>query len=358
MSTKISELTALSGGIPATNAVPISVDGVTYKVNLGNLAENTGSADVLTALGAANKAALSDAIVDGTAIDPTSIGATTGLASLHLANEAEIVAHEAGGAVQARLAYLNGYSCWVFMNPTTGFSNLYGSAGYFTNLVVTQASFGFGISLHGTTIGSRGNANTVAFSNGANAQTFEIYATDTSSTNYERLSTKYNSGSGAFEIGTEKGADGGSARPLNISIDGNVSVIFSSTGTVLGANNTITSFYTVGDPTCQIGGGGGQGVTVRARGGYGFSSDTNTGTHALRDTVIHRTGAGIATVTTGAYNDPMGFFEDLYRRKGAGSPESVVTAPVGAVYHRTDGGANTSFYVKESGSGNTGWVAK
>jgi uncharacterized lipoprotein NlpE involved in copper resistance len=52
------------------------------------------------------------------------------------------------------------------------------------------------------------------------------------------------------------------------------------------------------------------------------------------------------------------FIEDLYRRAGSGSPEGVVTAPVGAIYHRTDGSAGTSFYVKESGSGNTGWIAK
>lgn len=43
---------------------------------------------------------------------------------------------------------------------------------------------------------------------------------------------------------------------------------------------------------------------------------------------------------------------------GTGSPEGVLTAPVGSTYHRTDGGAVTSFYVKESGAGNTGWVAK
>ena len=43
---------------------------------------------------------------------------------------------------------------------------------------------------------------------------------------------------------------------------------------------------------------------------------------------------------------------------GSGSPEGVVTAPVGSQYHRTDGGAGTSMYVKESGAGNTGWVAK
>jgi len=43
---------------------------------------------------------------------------------------------------------------------------------------------------------------------------------------------------------------------------------------------------------------------------------------------------------------------------GDGSPEGAVTAPVSSRYYRRDGGAGTSFYVKESGSGNTGWVAK
>jgi hypothetical protein len=43
---------------------------------------------------------------------------------------------------------------------------------------------------------------------------------------------------------------------------------------------------------------------------------------------------------------------------GAGTPEGVVTAAPGSLYQRTNGGANTSLYVKESGTGNTGWVAK
>lgn len=43
---------------------------------------------------------------------------------------------------------------------------------------------------------------------------------------------------------------------------------------------------------------------------------------------------------------------------GNGSPESVVTAPVGCVYFRLDGGASTVLYVKESGVSTTGWVAK
>lgn len=43
---------------------------------------------------------------------------------------------------------------------------------------------------------------------------------------------------------------------------------------------------------------------------------------------------------------------------GSGTPEGVVTAPVGSTFQRSDGGAVTSFYVKETGVGNTGWVAK
>jgi hypothetical protein len=43
---------------------------------------------------------------------------------------------------------------------------------------------------------------------------------------------------------------------------------------------------------------------------------------------------------------------------GAGTPEGAVTATVGSLYTRTDGGATTTLYVKESGSGNTGWIAK
>jgi hypothetical protein len=43
---------------------------------------------------------------------------------------------------------------------------------------------------------------------------------------------------------------------------------------------------------------------------------------------------------------------------GSGSPEGAVTAVVGSLFMRTNGGANTTLYVKESGTGNTGWAAK
>lgn len=45
-------------------------------------------------------------------------------------------------------------------------------------------------------------------------------------------------------------------------------------------------------------------------------------------------------------------------KSGTGTPEGAVTAPIGSLFLRTDGGAGTSLYVKESGVGNTGWVGK
>lgn len=43
---------------------------------------------------------------------------------------------------------------------------------------------------------------------------------------------------------------------------------------------------------------------------------------------------------------------------GAGSPESVVTANPGSLYLNTSGGASTTLYVKQTGTGSTGWAAK
>ncbi len=44
--------------------------------------------------------------------------------------------------------------------------------------------------------------------------------------------------------------------------------------------------------------------------------------------------------------------------EGTGTPEGAVYAVKGAIYQRLDGGAATCLYVKETSTGNTGWVAK
>lgn len=42
-------------------------------------------------------------------------------------------------------------------------------------------------------------------------------------------------------------------------------------------------------------------------------------------------------------------------RSGAGSPQNVLSAPVGTMYLRTDGTPQNTLWIKESGTGNTGW---
>jgi len=41
---------------------------------------------------------------------------------------------------------------------------------------------------------------------------------------------------------------------------------------------------------------------------------------------------------------------------GSGTPEAVITADIGSAYKNLSGSTGTTFYVKESGTGNTGWV--
>jgi hypothetical protein len=46
------------------------------------------------------------------------------------------------------------------------------------------------------------------------------------------------------------------------------------------------------------------------------------------------------------------------KASGTGTPEGAIRAAPGSTFSRTNGGAGTSFYIKETGIGNTGWVAK
>lgn len=48
----------------------------------------------------------------------------------------------------------------------------------------------------------------------------------------------------------------------------------------------------------------------------------------------------------------------FYVRLGVGTPEGNVAAPPGVLYINTTGGINQTLWVKEVGTGNTGWDAK
>jgi hypothetical protein len=75
----------------------------------------------------------------------------------------------------------------------------------------------------------RDAANTLAQRNGNNAQTFRLYNTFTSATNFERLNIIAQSAASVI-IGTEKGSGGGSARGLELRTDNVARINISATG--------------------------------------------------------------------------------------------------------------------------------
>lgn len=120
-----------------------------------------------------------------------------------------------------------------------------------------------------------------------------------------------------------------------------------------------------------------KGLTVRSArarlSGNGFTDNTSDGLHIEAtgsDTRLdlNRFNGNASALADNGTGTRVGLLNDglaapylnssvLYLA-GTGSPEGVYAAPVGSQFIRTDGGAGTSFYVKESGTGNTGWVAK
>jgi hypothetical protein len=96
---------------------------------------------------------------------------------------------------------------------------------------------------------------------------------------------------------------------------------------------------------------------------YGFTTTNQAGMWLNSTTLSFRAGGqdSLTVLSSGVvqFNGANGVvLISVKLLSGSGSPESVWTAPVGSLFLRTDGGANTTLYIKESGSGNTGWVAK
>lgn len=90
----------------------------------------------------------------------------------------------------------------------------------------------------------RDDANKLALRNGTNAQTFNVYNTFTSSTNFERFRIFAQSGA-AVLIGTEKGSAGGTARALELQTDGTTRLTIAATT----GNITTTGSVTTEAPT-------------------------------------------------------------------------------------------------------------
>jgi hypothetical protein len=114
-------------------------------------------------------------------------------------------------------------------------------------------------------------------------------------------------------------------------------------GNTTGGGNTANGYQamynnTTGDNNVAVGGGALRSNTIG-------SSNTALGESAEAVSATANNQIAIRAGNTKWYS-------------AAGSPEGVVTAGVGSMYTNNTGGTGTTLYVKESGTGNTGWVSK
>ena len=94
----------------------------------------------------------------------------------------------------------------------------------------------------------------------------------------------------------------------------------------------------------EIGGGGGTSSSGQLLWGNNNFDDSAVGdVHSIGLSTAYRVGFNAST-----------FGANLFT--GSGSPEGVVTARAPSLYLNAAGGQGTTFYYKESGTGNTGWI--
>lgn len=128
-------------------------------------------------------------------------------------------------------------------------------------------------------------------------------------------------------------------------------------GTLVGGNSflNVENGHTQGsDTNTRFYGATYSGVT------NAYAGSTGSGRRIL-DTSAGVAEFGVASLSSAGNLNLNGYIaigSTTVWRYGTGTPEGAITAPVGSIFSRTDGGAGTTFYVKESGAGNTGWVAK
>lgn len=85
------------------------------------------------------------------------------------------------------------------------------------------------------------------------------------------------------------------------------------------------------------------------------ADDTPTALTVGFNTLVGRGASGNISALTQTQAKLLLGFDTLF--SGTGSPEGSVTSTVGGLFRRTDGATGSTLYVKESGSGNTGWLA-
>jgi hypothetical protein len=238
--------------------------------------------------------------------------------------------------------------------------------------VSSAASIGFSDSAAAYQAGSprlfKDDTGILAQRNGSSAQAFRVYNDYGAGVNFSRFALGFSGG--VLNIGVEQGGTGAnlgvaikSLAGVSIHVGSPTTPVwnFASAGHLL-AN--LDGFFDIGASGANRPRNIYVGTSIDAplivagnfrvnNGAFYFGTNSSVMT-APSNGVIRFTDAGQSTFTRlelGTAN--------LGISRGTGSPEGVVTALVGSLYIRTDGGAATTLYVKESSpTPSTGWVAK
>jgi hypothetical protein len=104
----------------------------------------------------------------------------------------------------------------------------------------------------------------------AAGSSFTLYNTYTSATNFEKLNVKYNSTATAFQIGTEKGSVGGTARALEFQTDGITRMTIATNG-VLSTTTHATFVGYVAPAYLRLTGGTGEARIYKGTGDGSFA---------------------------------------------------------------------------------------
>lgn len=97
-------------------------------------------------------------------------------------------------------------------------------------------------------------------------------------------------------------------------------------------------------------------VATTAAGGIQFGSDTNL-YRSAPDMLRTDDSLSVGVRVDATLGFRHGSSTTPSWTTGTGAPEGTVTAPIGSLYSRTDGSTGTAIYRKETGTGNTGWIA-
>ena len=139
----------------------------------------------------------------------------------------------------------------------------------------------------------------------------------------------------------------------NSTTDGNLTIRNVVADSQIVAASLIRNNYGESDFKMEV-----ENVTARGTADYPLISDSffSNDRHFTR---IHSVGFAAGVAYRGGSGTPVDTIQGTMPvLMGSRSPEGVVGARVGSLYVRLNGGAGSTLYVKESGSGTSGWAAK